>query len=119
MMSPNVDEVDEKGHLQEHAYVVTAKEISAVTMTAKLVILSSCWSSLDTHYVDIGFTLPSAFLAAGLKHLTRYCFVCQIVRSRFERHSMFANRRTSMFAPNVYSLCFYTIIIYISSCCST
>ena len=77
MMSPNIDEVDEKGHLQEHAYIVTAKEISAVTMTAKLVVLSSCWSSLDTHYVDVGFTLPSALLAAGLKHLTLYCFVCQ------------------------------------------
>ena len=74
IMSPNVDEVDERGNLREHAYVVTAKEIAAATMTAKLVILSSCWSLLDTDYVDIGFTLPSAFLAAGLKYLTRYCF---------------------------------------------
>ena len=65
VMSPNLDSIDGSANSLEHASIVTAKEIAAVSMVAKLVVLSSCWSATQTQDVDVGFILPSAFLAAG------------------------------------------------------
>ena len=65
VFTPNPTE-DKSAPIPEHSYVVTAEEIAANKMTAKLVIISGCWSFNDRDYVDQGYLLPGAFIAAGL-----------------------------------------------------
>ena len=48
-----------------HSYVVTAEEIMSLQLVARLVVLSGGCAPADRGYIDEGYLLPSAFLAAG------------------------------------------------------
>ena len=67
-MSPlkNLEKDDEQHCIMEKAFLITTEEIAECNMKAKVVVLSSGWSSYDRKSIDIGFKLPGAFLAAGI-----------------------------------------------------
>ena len=64
MFTPNPTEED-NASVPESTYIVTAEEIAGSKVAAKLVVLSGCWSYMDRDYIDCGYQLPGAFLAAG------------------------------------------------------
>ncbi len=63
-MAPNPDR-HEKGAPLEQSYLVTAEEIAACPLVAKLVVISSAWSTYQREPVD-NCSLPTAFIAAGM-----------------------------------------------------
>ena len=65
MFTPNLMEEDSSA-VPESSYIVTAEEIAGSKMATKLVVISGCWSYMDRDYVESGFQLPGAFIAAGL-----------------------------------------------------
>jgi hypothetical protein len=61
----------ESGPPPEGAYLISNEEIRSTHTMAKLIIISSAWSSCKRKYEERQLLLPSAFIMAGKYHKTQ------------------------------------------------